>query len=300
MPSSDALPRQVKRKYITGEADSVRESQYFYYDTAPNYNDQLAIVCGGYEKCSPIYNINRNNYPYYFVKYTITGRGYLERKGEQFVLHPGVLTGFGPAEAHHYRSDPENPLEHIFITFLGTESAPLLQKSNLAAGNILEVANPEETMNLFQHILQTGLERPAHSQEICCNYLRIMLLQQASHQALAKSLTTPSLATYRTCLQFIHSHFSQIQSPRDAAEACHVDVRYMSTLFKRYCHIPPSQYIMRLKLNKAANLLLHTELPVKNVGLEVGFDDPYHFSNCFKKFHGRSPRNYRRAHIEQK
>jgi len=54
---------------------------------------------------------------------------------------------------------------------------------------------------------------------------------------------------------------------------------------------------MRLKLNKAASLLLTSSRPVHEVAAQVGFEDPYHFSRNFKKFHGLSPRNYRLAHI---
>jgi transcriptional regulator GlxA family with amidase domain len=54
---------------------------------------------------------------------------------------------------------------------------------------------------------------------------------------------------------------------------------------------------MRLKLNLAATLLLTTSRPVHKIAEQVGFEDPYHFSRNFKKFHGFSPRNYRLAHI---
>ena len=59
---------KIKKKYTAGIPGNVTDADYFYYDTAPADHWKLAIVCGGYEKCAPDFDINRNTYPYYFVK----------------------------------------------------------------------------------------------------------------------------------------------------------------------------------------------------------------------------------------
>ncbi|RKY06254.1 MAG: hypothetical protein DRP56_07760 [Planctomycetota bacterium] len=105
------------------------------------------------------------------------------------------------------------------------------------------------------------------------------------------------MATYLQCKRYIDDNFSKISSPQEVADQCGINPRYMSTLFKRHCHTPPHEYVMRLKLNKAANLLLASMLSVKEIAYQVGFDDPYHFSRSFKKFHGLSPKHYRYKHI---
>ncbi len=71
----------------------------------------------------------------------------------------------------------------------------------------------------------------------------------------------------------------------------------MSRLFKQYQNITPWEHIMRLKLNKAATLLLTSDLPVKTIARSIGFEDQYHFSRNFKKFYGYSPQKYRKIHI---
>jgi AraC-like DNA-binding protein len=44
---------------------------------------------------------------------------------------------------------------------------------------------------------------------------------------------------------------------------------------------------------RAASLLLDRALPVREVGTEVGFEDPYHFSKAFKRVYGLSPQAFR-------
>jgi AraC-like DNA-binding protein len=47
-------------------------------------------------------------------------------------------------------------------------------------------------------------------------------------------------------------------------------------------------------MNHAAELILRGNLPVKVAGAQVGFDDPYHFSRCFKRVHGVAPNSFGR------
>ena len=288
---------EIKKQYTTGKPGDVLDAQYFYYDTAPDYNKQLAIVCGGYEQCSPNYDINRINYPYFFIKYTIQGKGILDIDSKKINIKPGILTGFESGTAHHYTADPNDPMKHYFITFVGSESKELFSKSSLSKKHYVEVENTEETLFLFEKMMSLGNNRPEYSQEICCSYLRIILLEQAINSVKSKASLSISMVTYQECKFYIDNNFSSIKSVLEVANKCKVDARYMSSLFKRYCHISPSQYLMRLKLNRAANLLLNTDMTVKEISHEVGFIDQYHFSRNFKKFHGMSPKLYRNKHM---
>ncbi len=292
-----ANKKKIKKKYTSGKPGNVLDAEYFYYDTAPQDHKDLAIVCGGYEKCAPDFEINRSNYPYFFVKYIVKGRGTLRIKSKTLQLRPGVLTGFEPKTPHHYRADPNNPMEHIFCTFIGSECRDLFQKSTLSTIHHIEASNPEETLAFFNKMLALGFEKKEYSQDICCAYLRLILLEQASNITIHNMDFSVSKKTFQDCKQFIDKHFSSIKSPSEVATHCAIDVRYLSVLFKRYYHISPSQYLMRLKLNKAINLLLTTDLSIKQIAGIVGFEDPYHFSKNFKKAHACSPLNYRKHHM---
>ena len=289
----------INRKYTSGMPGNVMDAEYFYYDTAPDYNHDLAIICGGYEKCAPDFDINRSNYPYYFVKYTIRGKGTLDINAQTIQLRPGILTGFESGTAHHYKADPIDPMEHIFITFVGRRATELFTKSTLRQKHFIETADANSMQKLCHKILDIGLQKPPFSQEICCHYLCILLIEMAVSCANSTTQLSLSMRTYQKCKAYIDAHFSWIQTPGEVAEQCDIDVRYMASLFKKHCHTSPSQYIMALKLNKAANLLLTTDDKIKEIAEQVGFLDPYHFSKNFKQFHGKSPNHYRKQHMTQ-
>jgi len=65
-------------------------------------------------------------------------------------------------------------------------------------------------------------------------------------------------------------------------------------LFQHYSKTTPHQFILQLRVNLAVDLLLATNLLVKQVAEQAGFEDPYHFSRVFKNVQGISPAAFQR------
>lgn len=72
-----------------------------------------------------------------------------------------------------------------------------------------------------------------------------------------------------------------------------VDPSYLSRLFKSGTGLPPVAYLNRYRAELAANLLLLTDLPISEVGEEVGWPDPNYFARRFKAHFGVSATQYR-------
>ena len=65
-------------------------------------------------------------------------------------------------------------------------------------------------------------------------------------------------------------------------------------LFKRATGLPPSQYHIRLRLDTARRLLRETDRSVIEVANAVGYSNPSHFAQLFRKDTGITPSDYRR------
>lgn len=57
----------------------------------------------------------------------------------------------------------------------------------------------------------------------------------------------------------------------------------------------PNEYVRILRMKKAAELLLTTDLNISEIGFQVGINDPFYFSKCFKNSFGKSPSQYRKS-----
>lgn len=99
--------------------------------------------------------------------------------------------------------------------------------------------------------------------------------------------------TFANILNFVNEHFSEDISIQTISRRFAVNPNYVSQLFKRQTGEKFTDYITRLKLNYACNLLKSTDLPVADVADRVGFSDYYYFSRVFKKLVGDTPSGYR-------
>ena len=70
---------------------------------------------------------------------------------------------------------------------------------------------------------------------------------------------------------------------------------YMYRLFFKETDYAPMNYFLHMKIDRACQLLLHTNMKINQVALKLGFDDPYYFSRIFKKIVGTSPKDYRHS-----
>lgn len=61
----------------------------------------------------------------------------------------------------------------------------------------------------------------------------------------------------------------------------------------------PNEYVRILRMKKAAELLLSTDLNVSEIGFQVGINDPFYFSKCFKNSFGKSPSQYRKEPVRK-
>ena len=83
-------------------------------------------------------------------------------------------------------------------------------------------------------------------------------------------------------IQAMETNIEEPISPALLAQDVGMSTRQLERLFRRYLNRSPKRYYMELRLQKARNLLLQTDMSVINVALACGFASPSHFSKCYR------------------
>ena len=78
-----------------------------------------------------------------------------------------------------------------------------------------------------------------------------------------------------------------------ATEKYFMNPSYLSRLFKSVCGVPFSKYIIEVRMKKAKALLESSQLKVSDIAFHVGYNNPSHFINSFRKTFGVTPEEYR-------
>ena len=90
-------------------------------------------------------------------------------------------------------------------------------------------------------------------------------------------------------IQMMEGNIEDPMSPADLAEEVGMSTRQLERLFRRYLNRSPKRYYMELRLQKARNLLMQTDMSVINVALACGFASPSHFSKCYRAHYNTTP-----------
>lgn len=95
-------------------------------------------------------------------------------------------------------------------------------------------------------------------------------------------------------LQYISNHYKEQISLKEIADEFHFNYYYLSSYFGS--HIPEgfSEYLNKIRVEKALELLRNIDIPVSEISFMVGYTDPSYFSKVFKKFTKTTPSKFRR------
>ena len=97
-------------------------------------------------------------------------------------------------------------------------------------------------------------------------------------------------------IQIMEQNIEEPISPSLLAKDVGMSTRQLERLFRRYLNRSPKRYYMELRLQKARNLLMQTDMSVINVALASGFASPSHFSKCYRAHYDTTPYRERGAH----
>ena len=99
-------------------------------------------------------------------------------------------------------------------------------------------------------------------------------------------------------IKMMEGNLEEPISPPELAAQAGMSTRQLERLFRRYLNRSPKRYYMELRLQKARNLLMQTDMSVINVALASGFASPSHFSKCYRAHFNTTP--YRERGAQEK
>lgn len=94
--------------------------------------------------------------------------------------------------------------------------------------------------------------------------------------------------------KYIENNYNMQLSYKDVAREIFISPSYFLNLFKQEMGFTFVDYLTSVRINKAKELLLTTELNITEIAFDLGFNNSNYFSNIFKKTVGMSAVNYRK------
>ena len=284
------VPRKTPPSAVepTFVSQQVTDASRYYLNLNPPRQAAFVVVCGGVERMRPDYVVRRRDFPYFAVEMVVEGEGSLTLNGRRFHLAPGVVFAYGPGVAHTIRTNPEHRMRKYYLDFGGREAGALLKATALGHWKALHVTALHELVEIFESLGREAREDTDLARALCETLARLLLLKIQQHSLPGGRTVPRSFTTYERLRRHIEEHHLRLRTVDDIARECHVTPMYVSRLFRRFGRTGAYQFLLRLKMNRAAELL-DDGLLVKETAARLGFADAFQFSRAFKRVHGVAP-----------
>jgi len=92
---------------------------------------------------------------------------------------------------------------------------------------------------------------------------------------------------------YINEKFNKAISLDDVSREVDISPYYFSKIFKEETGVNFIDYITKIRIDKAKELLLYSDLSMKVICCKIGYSDPNYFSRSFKKIVGVTPTEYK-------
>ena len=269
------------------------DARRFYLDLRPNSGSELIVTCGGWERCTADYRMERNDFRWIACELVIAGEGDLILAGEHHRLIPGSLFTYGPGIAHTITSDQQRPLHKYFLDLSGDDAATMVREAGLTPGTIRHLPSPLRSRELLDMMIGVGLSGGPNTPTVCAHLARALFLTVAEHAVEPSVSVEPAYTTYLRCRNWLERYGRDIASLEEAAKSCQISSAHFCRLFRRYDHESPWKLVRRLRLQHGADLLADPQQRVADVAERLGYADAFHFSRAFRQAFGTSPQQFR-------
>ncbi|MBQ9805343.1 MAG: AraC family transcriptional regulator [Clostridia bacterium] len=209
--------------------------------------------------------------PYAAFSYRVNGNGQFEIGGKRIVSSAGDIL-FLPANMP-YRVDYSGG-DSIFVH---------LMQCNYTEAENLRPENKTPIEAMFQNLLEAWRTQRSVNHAKATVYDILDKIANAQKKSIGDSAFT-------SCLRYMEEHFCDptlnIQS---VCAKGFLSASSLQRAYERHFGISPKQYLTRLRMNRALELLSENELSVKEIAFSCGFTDEKYFSRAFKEKYGCPP-----------
>lgn len=237
-------------------------------------------------------------YPHYHWLQTFQGKGVFHAGEHEYHVAPGQGVLLYPNEQHRYNATV-SPWSVKWVTFSGAAAESVLAQLGLEHTKRLYMNYPQATHKLFMDIESTmHTVQPVSGLE-ASSLLYKLLLALRQHGSLSELRAgKPHSETLGPVLRYLEEHYSKPIALPELASLIAVTPQHICTLFQQGLGMRPMEYLARIRIRKAKELLLrHPGEEIQAIGSQVGYEHASYFIKVFKQHEGTTPAQFRQIHL---
>lgn len=267
----------------------------FLYSSEHEYDGYIRVnSCGkqwladrDYETANPNGRID------FSVRYTLKGMGHCEIDGKTEPVNEGSLMLHYPKSEQNYTFKKEYQSVIMWVHFSGT-ACDLLKNAAPKTSAVIKIQDRKQFESAFEKMIVAHYKKNEFSESLSNGYMIALISLIAQSNIAADNSHNSKNENFEKILSLMHINYDQPIDIKEYAKICCVSEDHFIRLFKAYTGLPPYNYQLKLRIDRAVEMLENTPLTVSECAETVGFANAAYFSKIFKRFTGHSPSYYKK------
>lgn len=243
--------------------------------------------CGTVAQSHPFSTVSQSGRHDFYLLCMAEGSMTCRTSSGDRLISPGDFIIYPPETPYGYTFSGDS-MGYYWVHFTGSLAAGLIESCALPLNRVTRSALDAGVTDALQALHSLFIRRGACFDAECAAQLTLLLARLRRGMD-ASAMDVPTGTPLQTSLEYLHRHYAQpLTVPALAAMEFLSPSRY-SALFRARTGLSPQQYLIRLRMRTAMELLRGTDMPVREIARSVGYDDQLYFSRLFRKFSGQTP-----------
>lgn len=249
-----------------------------------NYGKRLAIGAHLHNPIELVYMIEGKTKAY------IDSKEYIVGKGEVFIAFPNQI--------HQYQYIDH---EYYFISIFPPELCPEFMdifKHMIPVSPIVKnVSKNKKIVKTIDFIIEEKKKQTPFSNTLIKGHY-LILLGELFQMMSFEPIKSANADTIKVILNYCAENYAKELKLETIAQELHISKYYISRLFSEKLHLGFNEYIGRLRVNDACNLLASADKSITEIAYTAGFNSTRSFNRLFQKYMGVSPREYKKKQFK--
>jgi AraC-like DNA-binding protein len=266
----------------------------YFLENVKDKDTDIVLHNAGFAVKIPNYTCGYENRDYYLIQfvgkgkgtYTVGDKSYPLKKNDGFLVLPDQI--------YMHQADGEDPWSIYWVGFSGKMAKYFLDKANLNKNNMVFHFPEGNILESHFENLYDKIRAPQYPETIALAYFYLILGAITEYRNAAEKKVL-HLSHLQKAITFINMHIHNKLSVADITDYLSLDPSQVYRLFKSELGMSPKNYLIKVKIEKACELIGKSDLNFGEISNLLGFEYVSHFYKIFKKIVGVTPTEYKKS-----
>lgn len=267
--------------------------QYLYHEK-PDVDDDIVVYHSGFCSTAPGYTYGKDTRNYYLIHYVTKGKGVYKTGGNTYSLSANDGFLITPGDTIIHIADTDEPWDVCWVAFFGRRAEQLLESAGLNREHPLFRYEKDDYLercvkDIYNESRTTG------NITVITGYFYLFMgkLIEIYNAEKNKKNEILTFSHFDDAVIYIKRNIRTQISIGNLASYLRLDSSQVYRIFQKNAGCSPRQFIENMRMQKSCELLLKTDLSVKEISEWMGYEYQSHFTKQFKGKIGINPSDYR-------